>query len=241
MTTNPDGFDPIEAVALLEEPNRKRLYDLVAGSREPVGRDDASELLGISRELAAFHLDRLVEAGLLDTEFRRRGGRTGPGAGRPAKLYRRASREVAVSLPPRSYDVAAEVLATAFDRLAGTSAAEAVTSVARERGAAAGREARLSSGRRPGRRRLRAGMVDVLRAAGYEPEIDTAEGTVILRNCPFDSLVADHRELTCGMNLAWTEGVVGALGDSTATVELAPGPGRCCVLVHVVPAESRAE
>ncbi|MGZ8514208.1 MAG: helix-turn-helix transcriptional regulator [Candidatus Limnocylindrales bacterium] len=241
MTKDADGFDPIEAVALLEEPNRKRLYDLVAGSREPVGRDDASDSLGISRELAAFHLDRLVEAGLLATEFRRRGGRTGPGAGRPAKLYRRATREVAVSLPPRSYDVAAEVLATAFDRLAGTSAAEAVTNVARERGTVAGREARLSAGRRPGRRRLRAGMVDVLRAAGYEPEIDTADGTVVLRNCPFDSLVANHRELTCGMNLAWTEGVVSALGDSTAIVELAPGPGRCCVLVHPVPAESHAE
>jgi predicted ArsR family transcriptional regulator len=232
MTNILDSFDAIEAVAQLEEPNRRRLYDLVVESHEPVGRDDASETLGISRELAAFHLDRLVEVGLLEARFRRRGGRTGPGAGRPAKLYSRATREVAVSLPPRSYDVAADVMATAFERLAGTPAVETVTSVARERGAAAGREARRSAGRRPGGRRLRAGLLDVLSEAGYEPETDPTDGTVVLRNCPFDSLVANHRELTCGMNLAWAEGVVSALGNADTSLELAPEPGRCCVLVH---------
>jgi predicted ArsR family transcriptional regulator len=232
MNVNPDGFDPIGAVALLEEPNRRRLYDLVSRSQAPIGRDEAATVLGISRELAAFHLDRLAGAGLLSTEFRRRGARTGPGAGRPAKLYRRASGEVAVSLPPRAYDVAAEVMATAFDRLAGTSAVEAVTSVARERGRAAGRDARRRAGRRAGRTRLRAGLIDVLRGEGYEPDVDPADGTVVLRNCPFDSLVAHHRELTCNMNLAWAEGVLGALGEAGATAELAPEPGRCCVLVH---------
>src|SRR5512140_3702495 len=115
MTNEPDRFDAIEAVALLEEPTRKRLYDLVAASRAAIGRDEAAAALGISRELAAFHLDRLLEVGLLDTEFRRRGDRTGPGAGRPAKHYRRAARDIAVSLPSRSYDVAAEVMATALD------------------------------------------------------------------------------------------------------------------------------
>jgi predicted ArsR family transcriptional regulator len=235
MTNDPGNFNPIDAVALLEEPNRRHLYDLVVASGVPVGRDDAAGSLGISRELAAFHLDRLVEAGLLETEFRRLGGRSGPGAGRPAKLYRRASREVAISLPPRSYDVAADVMATAFDRLAGTPAAEAVTVVARERGIAAGKDARRKAGPRPGRRRVQAGLLDVLRRAGYEPEVDSASGTVSLRNCPFDSLAAGHRQLTCGMNLAWTQGVVAGLGDSHAQVELAPAPGRCCVVVHTVP------
>ena len=240
MTNDPHRFDAIEAVAQLEEPNRRRLYDLVVGSRDPVGRDDAVAALGMSRELAAFHLDRLVEAGLLETEFRRRGGRTGPGAGRPAKLYRRATRGVEVSLPRRSYDVAAEVMATALDRLAGAPVRRVVTDVARERGTARGREARQNAGRRPGRRRLRAGLEEVLRAAGYEPVTDPRDGTIVLRNCPFDSLVTNHRELTCGMNLAWAEGVVSALGDAGASLELAPQPGRCCVLVHPVePGQSR--
>ena len=235
MTETSPGPDPIEAVATLDEPNRRHLYELVVASSEPVGRDDAAGALGISRELAAFHLDRLVDAGLLETEFRRRGGRTGPGAGRPAKLYRRADREVAVSFPPRSYGVAADVLATAFDRLAGTPAAETVTMVARERGIVAGKRARRKAGSRPGRRRLRDELLDVFGEAGYEPEVHPTSGTVSLRNCPFDSLAAGHRELTCGMNLAWAQGVITGLGDSKVAVELAPEPGRCCVLVQSVP------
>jgi predicted ArsR family transcriptional regulator len=235
MTNPQDGLDPVQAIAQLDEPNRRRLYDLVVGSGEPVGRDEAAGSLRISRELAAFHLDRLVEAGLLETEFRRRGGRTGPGAGRPAKFYRRARREVTISLPPRTYDAAADVMASAFERLAGTPANDALTAVAHERGVAAGKEARRKASPRPGRRRLEARLLDVLGAAGYEPEVDRSSGTVTLRNCPFDSLAANHRALTCGMNLAWAQGLVGGLGDSNVAVELAPEAGRCCVLVHTAP------
>src|SRR5438105_14446775 len=89
----------IERVALLDEPARRRLYDFVSGRNAPVGRDEAAAATGMSRGLAAFHLDRLAEAGLLDVEFRRLTGRTGPGAGRPAKLYARAGRRVSVNLP----------------------------------------------------------------------------------------------------------------------------------------------
>jgi predicted ArsR family transcriptional regulator len=234
MTKRQAIDDPIEAVALLEEPNRQHLYDLVAASREPVGRDDAAEMLGISRELAAFHLDRLADAGLLETEYRRRNGRTGPGAGRPAKLYRRADRELTLSFPPRHYDLAADLMATAFDRLGGAAGAEAVATVARERGTAVGAGARRMAGSRPGCGRLLTALMDVLRGAGYEPENETSNGTVCLRNCPYNALALDHRELTCGMNLAWAEGVVDGLG-SPASVELAPGPGRCCVVFRTAP------
>ncbi|MDO8484272.1 MAG: hypothetical protein Q7S35_04940 [Candidatus Limnocylindrales bacterium] len=237
MTKKPAVEDPIQAVALLEEPNRQRLYDLVAASHEPVGRDAAAAALGISRELAAFHLDRLVQAGLLETEYRRRSGRTGPGAGRPAKLYRRADREVAISLPPRHYGLAADLMATALDRLGGASGTEAVATVARERGTVVGVDARRKAGPRPGRRRLLTGLLDVLRGAGYEPVIEVSNGTVCLRNCPYDAIASDHRELTCGMNLAWAEGVVDGLG-SPASVEVAPEPGRCCVVFRTAPVGS---
>jgi predicted ArsR family transcriptional regulator len=223
--------DPVAAVALLEEPNRQRLYDLVAVSQEPVGRDDAAAALGISRELAAFHLDRLTEAGLLETEYRRRNGRSGPGAGRPAKLYRRADREVMVSLPPRHYAFAADLMATALARMDGMSGAEALVTVARERGTTVGAGARRKAGVRLGHRRLLAAFLGVLRGAGYEPQIEMANGTVRLGNCPFDALAIDHRDLTCGMNLAWAEGVVDGLG-SPVSVELAPEPGHCCVVFH---------
>lgn len=235
MAEESAGFDAVDAVAQLEEPNRRRLYDFVVAGDGPIGRDEAAGAMGISRELAAFHLDRLVEAGMLETEYRRRGGRRGPGAGRPAKLYRRAVRQIAVSFPPRSYDVAAGVMATAFDRLAGSPAHDAVGDVARERGVVAGTAVRRVAGPRPSGRRLRTKLLDVFQAAGYEPDLDVASGTVTLRNCPFEALAADHRALTCGMNLAWAEGVVSGLGDRRTEVELDPQPGRCCVLVHLPP------
>ncbi|MGZ6373017.1 MAG: helix-turn-helix domain-containing protein, partial [Candidatus Limnocylindria bacterium] len=172
MTTQRPISDPVQALALLDEPNRRRLYELVTVSREPISRDDAAAELGMSRDLAAFHLDRLLDAGLLETEYRRRGGRTGPGAGRPAKLYRRSGRDLAVSFPPRRYDVAAELLATAFDRLDAPSGGEAVAGVAREQGTHVGLEARRNAGPRPGRRRLAAALLELLRGADYSPEVE---------------------------------------------------------------------
>lgn len=227
-------MDPVEAVALLEEPNRRRLYELVMVSRDPISRDEAAAELGISRELAAFHLERLLEAGLLDAEYRRRGLRTGPGAGRPSKLYRRSSRELTVSFPQRHYDVAAELLATALDRLDAPSSAEAVAAVAREQGAHAGLEARHAAGRRTGRGRLRTALLDLLRGSGYAPEVDPTSGAVSLRNCPYHTLAESHRTLTCGMNLAWADGVADALGNSGLRPELDPKPGYCCVVFEPV-------
>lgn len=234
MSKQPVIEDPVGAVALLGDPNRRRLYELVATSAEPVGRDEGAGSLGISRELAAFHLDRLVAGGLLETEYRRLSGRTGPGAGRPAKLYRRTDREIAVSLPHRSYAVAAEVFASALSRLDGPAASSAVGQVARGAGEEVGIEARRGAGSPPSHARLKAALLDQLSGAGYEPEVDPASGEVSLRNCPYAALASSHRELTCGMNLAWAEGVMDGLVDPTLGAELAPMPGRCCVVFREV-------
>ncbi len=225
---------PIVSVALLEEPNRRRLYDLVAARHGEVGRDEAAVALGISRELAAFHLDRLVDGGLLETSFRRLSARKGPGSGRPAKLYRRADREIAVSLPKRRYDAAADVFAEGLERLRDTAGeagvSGAVAGVARSRGREAGTQARRAAGVRPTWRRLQSALLTLLRGAGYEPEVDQASGLVSLCNCPYRTLAEAHRDLTCGANLAWAEGVVECLGDTKLTPELIPAPGRCCVV-----------
>jgi len=230
MATKPTANDPVGAIALLAEPQRRRLYELVSGRADAVGRDEAAEALGISRELAAFHLDRLVDGQLLSTEYRRLSGRRGPGAGRPAKLYRRADREVAVSIPARRYDVAARQFAEALGRLTGSQAIDAVREVAHQRGREDGAEARRAAGPRPSGRRLRNALMALLGHAGYEPEADPDAGTISLRNCPYHALVSDHRELTCGMNLAWAEGIVSELPGSRLKPELAPSPERCCVV-----------
>lgn len=249
MVRNTHVADPISSVALLEEPNRRRLYDLVAHAGEPVGRDEAAAAAGMSRELAAFHLDRLVDGGLLVTEYRRRSGRTGPGAGRPAKLYRRAEGDVIVTLPTRNYDLAADVLAEALEEL-GRRGVQALEPVARERGRAEAERLAsaagvvLDPGPDPGTDIAGSDvpapdtLMEALRGAGYVPE-KQPDGAVMLRNCPYDALALDHRDLTCGMSAAWAEGLVEGLA-APMQVELAPAPGRCCVIFRPISSDARA-
>lgn len=223
----------IEGLAVLSEPARRALYFYVARRRRDVSREEAAKATGVSRSLAGFHLDRLVEEGLLETSFKRLSGRAGPGAGRPAKLYRRSGRQIEVSLPERSYDLAANILATAIDAGEAPRVRKALAGTARRIGARIGGEARARAGPRPGRKRLLAGMVAALADRGYEPETSASE--IRLRNCPFHALVAEHRDLVCGMNLALIEGVVEGMELPAAKPVLAPEPGLCCVCLKLGP------
>jgi predicted ArsR family transcriptional regulator len=220
----------IHAVALLEEPARRALYQAVIDAQRPIGRDEAASKAGVTRALAAFHLDKLVEAGLLDVQYRRLSGRTGPGAGRPSKLYLRGAREVGVSLPERQYDVPADLLATALERMSGPTPPEALRSAARDLGEGIGAAARQRTGSRPSRRRLRAELRETLEARGYEP-LETPTGEIRFANCPFHALVDDHRDLVCGMNLALAGGILDGLGDDRLHARLDPQPGQCCVAI----------
>lgn len=216
----------ISAIAALNEPVRRALYTYILDKSEAVGREEAAQAVGITRELAAFHLDKLLEEGLLDAEYRRLSGRTGPGAGRPAKLYRPSGRQVQITLPERRYDLAADLLAQAIEAPGGDPA-RAVDKVARRFGKSLGVEARRHLGRRPSASRLLDTACEVLREQGFEP-IRT-EGEIRLRNCPFDTLAADHTELVCGMNLALAQGLLAGLEAEGVDVRLDPQPGTCCV------------
>jgi predicted ArsR family transcriptional regulator len=221
----------IAGLASLGEPARRKLYLYVAGRSDEVSRDEAARAAGISRGLAGFHLDRLVEQGLLEASFRRLTGRSGPGAGRPAKLYRRSSRQVEVSLPARRYELAARILATAIDSSDTPKTRKALVKTARGIGERIGAEARARAGSRAGRRRLFAEMTGALAEQGYEPV--AAGGEVRLRNCPFHALVSEHKDLVCGMNLALIEGVVEGMELPAAKPVLAPTPGMCCVRLRL--------
>jgi predicted ArsR family transcriptional regulator len=219
--------DEIEAIALLDEPARRDLYRWVVGQGRPAGRDEAAAGAGTSRALAAFHLDRLAAAGLLTTEFRRLSGKSGPGAGRPAKLYSRADREVRVSLPERRYDVAADLMADALERTSENGPSEPLRVAARRMGKSLGKDAKAAAGRGSSRARRRAALLDTLADRGYEPR--EQDGAIRLGNCPFDALVDDHRDLVCGMNLALAEGILDGLGEKRASARLDRRPGMCCV------------
>jgi predicted ArsR family transcriptional regulator len=219
-----DG-DDVARVYSLGDPVRRGLYDYVVAQFQPVGRDEAAAAVGISRSLAAYHLDRMVDDGLLEVSFARRSGRSGPGAGRPAKLYHRSPRQFQISLPPRDYELAARLLARAVDDESTGRARASLEDSAR----ALGRDLAAETKRR--RSQGKAGdptavVEEVLTDRGYEPFRDE-EGTIRLRNCPFDRLADTHRELICGMNLCLLEEAVA--GGTGLRAVLDPKPGMCCV------------
>jgi predicted ArsR family transcriptional regulator len=223
---SPELASQISAIASLNEPVRRALYAYVLQQPDPVGREQAAQAVGITRELAAFHLDKLLEEGLLDAEYRRISGRTGPGAGRPAKLYLPSGRQVRITLPERRYDLAATLLAQAIDEGKGDPA-RAVDRVARRFGEALGAEARRYLGRRPSTTRLLDKACEVLRDQGFEPMRSGTE--VRLRNCPFDTIAQEHTDLICGMNLSLAQGLLTGLQAEGVEVCLDPQPGMCCV------------
>lgn len=217
--------DPVDAVALLGEPVRRRLYDYVVGQPESVSREQAAKAVGIKRPLAAFHLDKLAEEGLLEVEFRRLSERRGPGAGRPAKLYKRSAREVRVSLPHREYELAARVFAEA---LTTRDSPAPVRDAARALGREIAGEVRERAGRHKGTKNLTRTAEEVLRDYGFEPFHDD-DGNIRLRNCPFHLLSQQYTELVCGMNLDLMQALVEELGLDRLEARLEPEPGLCCV------------
>jgi predicted ArsR family transcriptional regulator len=217
--------EDIDAIAVLRDPVRRRLFAYVGEQGREVGRNEAAEAVGVARTLAAFHLDRLVEAGLLETASRRLTGRSGPGAGRPAKLYRRSGAERAVSVPPRDYRTAAGLLAEAAE-------AAGLDDGLREAARRHGLDLRGRPGGGPCATLEEAAAL--LEARGYEPYRDG--GVLRMRNCPFHALSERFPPLVCGMNLALLEALVGGddpeRGETGVRVRIDARPGHCCTVVE---------
>jgi len=215
----------VVSVAALSEPVRRELYRYVVAQDEPVSRERAAAGTGVAHHVAKFNLDRLVADGLLDVEYSRPAGRGGPGAGRPAKLYRRAARDISVSLPERRYDLAGRVMAEAITIAARDRVPldDALRAAARTAGRGLGQGAEASADAPV------QAVSDVLARHGYEPR--TVDGGVVLANCPFHSLAVDYTELMCGINRDLVDGVLDAVCPGALAARLDPGPDRCCVTV----------
>jgi predicted ArsR family transcriptional regulator len=232
-----DFDERVTSIAALGEPIRRDLYRYVASRPEPVSRDQAAAGVGVARHVAKFHLDKLVDDGLLVVDYARPSGRGGPGAGRPAKLYRRSPHELAVSLPERHYELAGHLLARAVTDAEhdGAPVGDALRTAAHETGRTLGERARHRAGRRPSPSRLRAAVTEVLAESGYEPRDD--ESGITLANCPFHALAQDFTDLVCGMNLDLMDGLVEGVGTSALDPQLDPAPGRCCVRLRAATAD----
>ncbi|UBU08565.1 helix-turn-helix transcriptional regulator [Nonomuraea gerenzanensis] len=218
----------ISAIAALDEPTRRRLYEFVVRQPAPVSRDQAADAVQAPRNTVSFHLDKLVAEGLLEAVYQRRTGRTGPGAGRPSKLYRRSPGQIAVSLPDRRYESAAHLLADALQEAqdTGEPPRAVLDRRARELGRGLGRDARPATPAPD----ARTGVMQALEALGFEPR--AAGDTIALVNCPFHSLARQHTELVCGMNLCLLTGLLEGLAATGVTARLEPDPEHCCVRLH---------
>jgi len=214
-------------VSCLDYRVRGLLYAFVSGRSEPAGRDEAAAAVGIGRALAVYHLDKLVESGLLTASYRRPPGRGGPGAGRPAKVYARSGGEFMVAVPPREYQLAARLLVQAVAADRSGRARAALHDAARQLGADLGERHRANSAQGEN---LRLALESALAEHGFEPWHDD-HGTVRIRNCPFRRLAELQPEVVCHMNLALIQGLVAGLGADKLNPVLDPEPKHCCVTI----------
>ena len=212
-----DGLDEVSGLA---EPVRRALYRFVATAPEAVTKDDAAAATGISRSLAAYHLDRLADAGLLAVSYARRNDRRGPGAGRPAKFYAPARTEVRVQLPPRDDELLARLLAAAIE---ASDSAETRSRCYTLRGIEGERVSETVDADDDD------ALLAVLGERGYAP--CRQGGEIRLRNCPFHHLVADHRDLVCRLNLELLDAATGG-AYATYRAVLDPRPDLCCVALR---------
>ncbi|HEX3650764.1 MAG TPA: transcriptional regulator [Pseudonocardiaceae bacterium] len=220
-------MDPaIRAVAALEDDLRRGMYAFIRAARRPVTRDEAAAEVGISRKLAAFHLDKLVTAGLL-----RAGYESARKVGRAPKVYEPTDDDITITIPRRQHDVLADILLDAvLTETPGETATEATLRVAATRGEQVGRTEREqgSAKGRLGAERALTLTQEVLARHGFEPARETRT-CVRLRNCPFHPMAAKAPELVCGVNHRFVTGVLTGLRATSIEATLAPRSGECCV------------
>lgn len=218
--------EAIDRLGPLLEPARRRVFGFVASADRPVTRDETASATGLALPLATFHLERLLEVGLLEAVAPpASAAAVGRRRGRPAKLYRAARQDLLVSMPARDYRLAAELFADALARGPGP---DSLGMAARARGRRLGERAmeRAAEGAE-----LEAAVVGVLADQGYEPR-RLEDGSMALRNCPFDGLTEGHGDLICPANRSLLAGLLEGAGLSTLDATLEPGEGRCCILLR---------
>lgn len=220
----------IGQLTLLKDRLRRSMYLFARRNPTGVTREEVARELGVSRRLAAFHLDKLADEGLVEFHYARPPGRSGPGAGRPAKVYRPIDPEIEVSLPERRYDLMGALLT---DSIAGGTAQQTdeAKSVAYRKGFELGQDVKKQQRLRPpGAERAISIATKLLGEYGFEPREN--DGELSLMNCPFYALSQRSPELVCALNHSFLEGIVRGLGNQTLDVALMPAKGQCCVRIR---------
>jgi predicted ArsR family transcriptional regulator len=219
VRTAGDLDDAIKRLCVLDDPARRSCYLAVRTAGHPLTRAEVAQEAGISVRLAAFHLEKLLSEGFLEAGYERDQAPTG--VGHPAKRYRPTDVELEVSIPPRRYDLAADILAEALVAVASEGRADPLQKVAANYGRQIGRRTR--------RRNSETRLVTALRLFGYDPA--SANDRIVLRNCPFRHAAQARPDVLCRMNHALVAGMIQGVQAGSFDAVLDRAPGRCCVLV----------
>jgi predicted ArsR family transcriptional regulator len=209
-------------VAALVDPVRRALYEHVRRERRPVTREEAAQAVDVSRNLAAFHLDKLVEVGMLQARYEAPAEQP-RGRGRTPKVYEATDGGLALTVPQRHYELVGAILADAIatdPTDAGAAAHRHAARLGLDIGVAAG-------GTRDDATETAARTLTDL---GYEPR--SGGDGIVLDNCPFHALATRHTALICGINLEFVAGLLAGLGCEALRAELRPRPGGCCVAIR---------
>ena len=209
----------IVRLCVLDDPVRRAAYLAVRNADRPVTRAEVADEAGISVRLATFHLEKLLSEAFVEATYDR--DEQPVGVGHPAKRYRPTSLELEVSIPPRRYDLAAEILADVLEDDSLDRLGQTLEDVAAEYGREVGRRARSRNGD--------SRLMSALRAMGYEPAASDEE--LILRNCPFRHVAQASPDVICRMNAAFVAGVLVGVRARAVRAVLSPSTERCCVLV----------
>jgi len=228
----PDPAKDLDALGALGRGARRRLYEAVPRYPDGVTRDEVAASTGVGRPLVAYHLDQLVDHGLLSVRRERRSGRTGPGSGRPANVYSRSDHEISVNVPPRDYPLLARLLTEAIAKDTGGTARLALDGTARRVGREIGDAADLHG------RDLTGQLLELLSQREYEP-VRQDDGTIRLTNCPFHAAARDQPEIVCGMNEELLAGLLEGVPGTGMEAVLDPAEGYCCVVIR--PAGEQAD
>jgi predicted ArsR family transcriptional regulator len=227
-----EDLKDISSIAALDHQLRRSMYLLIRRARKPLSREDISGELGISIKLAAFHLDKLVDRGLLKAHYARGEGKAGPGGGRSSKFYEPSEKELGVSLPARHYDLIGSLLIETLHRFGDEDGTEIGTRLGRQKGREIAGELRARvSKRRRGPRKGLSIAEESLDLLGYEPFRASVE-EVRLKNCPFRNLAKQAPELVCPINKALIEGLARDLDVRVIQIAVGPPDGDCCVALR---------
>jgi predicted ArsR family transcriptional regulator len=213
-----EAFDQqIENLASsLGDATRRGIYISIRESPEAMTTAEIAELFDIHPNVARHHLHRLVEDGYLSVTERRRSGKQGPGAGRPAKHYAATAKEVQLQFPARRYDLLAELLVRVIQRLAPADASVAALAVGREYGTELAAEIGLPDD--AGFETAALAVARAMTGMGFDTEANTDDHLLVTSFCPFGETAVNHPEIVCKLDQGIVTGLMAAANQSPLAI-----------------------